>query len=396
LRYPGQGAHHALGTAIPASAQAAGDRISAAEKELDADIKACKPINPADYKALVEEANRNVKAAKAAAKAGAPVNIPQLNSDLEKASALYKRAVEAAAAAKPCPPPQNPPPQPPKQAPAQPKLLPLQPGKVGGGIELDPWAAINVEAWELFEDLDDAIWYCDFNEVQKLISELEDLLKRARQVAATAKAAGKFSKIDPAKAQKLVESIQDALDDAKSIKACPLPLKEIPATPKPSTGKSEKPGQPSTPGGKGKAEKSSLNDLFKTEQPTPPKISIVEDLREPATPFELHAIQDRVRELGKLTNDYPHLLEGCHPDIWDKHIAHLEDLAKRARQIADDVKRGYSNGVSAAEADQAAAEAERAVGEARRGKAANQEQWKVPQCQSLRVARRFDTMMEEP
>lgn len=353
------------------------DKIDAAEKKLDDDIKACRPINVDDYDNLFDAAQKNYAfMLKATVKNGLPPS-PQVTSDRNRASALQDRAKQAAK--NPCPPPQKAPP--PNQAPAPPpKLLPQAPGQLGGGLVADPWTEINLEAWDLFDDLDEAIWFCDLDAVKKLIPELEDLLKRARQVAATAKAAGKFSKIDPAKAQKLVESIQDALDDAKSIKACPLPAKESTTTPKPSTGNSEKPSQPSAPGGKGKAEKSSLNDLFKAEKPTPPKYSIVEDLREPPTPFELHAIQDRVRELGKLTNDYPNLLEGCHPNIWDKHIGHLEDLAKRARQIADDVKRGYSNGVSAKDAEQTANEAEKAVGEARRGKAANQEQWKLPEC----------------
>src|SRR5690349_18492170 len=91
----------ALCTAVPTLAQqGTNERIDAAERKLDADIKACRPINPAEYKELVDETNRNVKAAKAAAHGGAPVDVSKLNSDLEKASALYKRATDAAGAAK--------------------------------------------------------------------------------------------------------------------------------------------------------------------------------------------------------------------------------------------------------------------------------------------------------
>jgi len=364
----------ALCTAGPGLAQeGVGDRISAAEKQLDADIKACKPINPADYKALVDETNRNVKAAKAAAKAGAPVNITQLNGDLEKANALYKRALDAAAAAKPCPPPQ-PQPQPPKQAPAPPKLVPAQPGQAGGGLVLDPWAALNFEAWELFEDLDEAIWYCDIDEVKRLIPELEDLLKRARQIAATAKAAGKFSKIDPQKAQDLVDSIQDALDDAKSVKACPLLPKETTTTPKPATtGKSEKPGQPSKPGGTGKAARpSTLNDLFgPTEKPTPPKHSIVEDLVEPPTPGELKNLDDALRELeelGKAMKKMP----GCDPKTWEAHVKRLELIAKRTRQMADWAKTpGQNTGVDPKESERIANEAQKQLDEAKKQKPAD-------------------------
>jgi hypothetical protein len=354
----------ALCTAAPVLAQqGAGERIEAAGKQLDADIKACKPINPADYKALVDEANRNVKAAKAAAKAGAPVDITRLTSDLEKANALLKRAQTAAA--NPCPPPQQQP-QPPKQAPAPPKPVPVQPGQVGGGIEVDPWTALNLEAWGLFEDLDDAIWYCDIDEVKRLIPELEDLLNRARQVANTAKAAGKFSKVNADQAQKLVESIQAALDDAKSVKACPL-LKESTTTPKPSTGKSEKPGQPSKPGGKGKSEKSSLNDLFgPQEKPTPPKHSIVEDLVEPPSTGELKILNDALKELGELGKAMKGT-SGCDPKAWEAHVKRLELIAKRTRQMADWAKTpGQTTGVDPKEAERAANEAQRQLDEAKK------------------------------
>ena len=244
------------------------------------------------------------------------------------------------------------------------------------GVPQDPWTELKLEAWDLFVDLDDAIYLCDADEIAKLIPELEDLAKRARQVAQAAKAAGKFSKIDPAEAQKLADSIQDALNEAKSYKACPAP-KETTTTPKTAPGK---PGQPRKPEGK-RPPKSDLNDLFKPEEkPTPPKHSIVEDIREAPTPVELHAMEDRIKELAKLTDTYRNFLEGCQPDLWDKHIAHLEDLAKRARQMAEDAKRGYTNGVSAADAERVADEAQKAVDEAKRQKAANLEKWRQPNC----------------
>ena len=247
------------------------------------------------------------------------------------------------------------------------------------GVPQDPWTELKLEAWDLFVDLDDAIYLCDADEIAKLIPELEDLAKRARQVAQAAKAAGKFSKIDPAEAQKLADSIQDALNEAKSYKACPAP-KETTTTPKTAPGK---PGQPRKPEGK-RPPKSDLNDLFKPEEkPTPPKHSIVEDIREAPTPVELHAIEDRIKELAKLTDTYRNFLEGCQPDLWDKHIAHLEDLAKRARQMAEDAKRGYTNGVTAADAERVADEAQKAVDEAKRQKAANLEKWRQPNCPKI-------------
>src|SRR3982750_1009957 len=95
----------ALCTAAPALAQqGTGDRIEAAERKLDADIKACKPVDPAEYKSLLDEANRNLKTAEKGKASGFPVDIDKMQAEWKKASDLYKRALSAP---KPCPPPQK-------------------------------------------------------------------------------------------------------------------------------------------------------------------------------------------------------------------------------------------------------------------------------------------------
>src|SRR5690349_22212774 len=190
-----------LCTALPAVAQqGTSDRIEAAEKKLDADIKACRPIDPAEYKELVSETNRNVKFAKAAAQGGAPVDVSKLNSDLEKAGALYKRALEAAA--KPCPPPQQ---QPQQAAPPEKKVEPPMPTTpIAGGVVTklpkEPFEELQDDADDLLDELDEAMWECDLEWVQSLIPQLEEMAKKAHGIAKAAKALGKNSKVGSAKA----------------------------------------------------------------------------------------------------------------------------------------------------------------------------------------------------
>lgn len=216
----------ALDTAVPALAQqGTNERIDAAEKKLDADIKACRPINPAEYKELVDETNRNVKAAKAAARAGAPVDVSRLNADLEKASALYRRASDAAAAAKPCPPPQQQP-QPPNQAPAPPPARPVLPGQAQKIIK-DPFQQLEDDAEDALDDLDDAMDDCDEDAVKALIPKLQDLSRQAHAAANAARAAGQFSKVDPKEAEAMAKDLEEAIADAQKFK-CPIKPKLLP------------------------------------------------------------------------------------------------------------------------------------------------------------------------
>jgi hypothetical protein len=73
------------------------DRLSEAEQKLDADIKACKPINPDDYKPLFEEADNNFKMAVQASNAGVPVDKEKIISEHRRAISVYQRARAAAA-----------------------------------------------------------------------------------------------------------------------------------------------------------------------------------------------------------------------------------------------------------------------------------------------------------
>jgi hypothetical protein len=364
----------ALGAMQPASAQGTmglGSKLDAAEKKLDEDIKACRPIDVEEYRKLFNEAARNLKTLTKAAGAGAPVDTEQFKLDYKKSSTLLDRA--KAAAAKPCQPPQ----QKPQQAPPpEKKVEPPKPTTpiLGGGVTKtpkDPFDELQDEADDLLDELDEAMWECDLKWVQSLIPELERMAEKARGIADAAKALGKNSKVDPTKAASLAWVLDWALSEAKSFKACPKFKLVIPPEYLPKT--TPKPEQP--------APKTKPEEPAPKTAPMPSKISIVEDLVEPPTPAELKAIEMRVEDLGKTTRAYPKLLEGCHPDIWDKHIARLEQLAKRARQMAEWAKApGQTTGVDAREAQRVADEAQKAVDEAKREKAANLEQWRAPEC----------------
>jgi hypothetical protein len=81
-----------------------GSAIDAAEAKLDADIKACRPIRLGDYDAVAEQAHKNAMLGLKAANAGAPVDRDKLRSDMDRADKLLKRARDAEAQQKACPP----------------------------------------------------------------------------------------------------------------------------------------------------------------------------------------------------------------------------------------------------------------------------------------------------
>lgn len=363
----------AIGAASPSLAQGLGDRLGEAEKKLDADIKACRPINIAEYQLLVNEATRNKARAEKAPK-GIPIDTAQVAADVAKAHALLLRAVSAAATSKACPPPQQQP-QAPKQAAVPPKAeLPQASGILK--IPQDPVDELIDDGWNLLDDLYDAMWDCDEDAVKKMIPELEELLKRVRSIAKTAKnvpdkykeAKGKEN-ID--RLDRLAGSLSMALFQAKEFKACPklkLISPEFRETPPPKT---ERPGQAPKPEGTSKTGKSSLDDLFKPPaKPSPPKISIADELVEPPSREELNAIGARLRELGELGKTMKGM-PGCDAKAWDAHVKHLEDLAKRTRQMAEWAKApGQTTGVDPKEAERVANEAQRQLDEAKKAKPA--------------------------
>ena len=255
----------ALWAATPAFAQLdLSQRLDAAEKKLDADIKACKPIDPKEYLPVRDEAFHNVRTALKAAASGVPIDSKKVDSEFKRAKALFDKAQAAANA--PCPPKAQG--QQPSQAPAPPTTVPQSPGQPAIQPTTDPLAEMRLEAFDLFEDLEVAIWSCDLDEIRKLIPELQDLANRARAAADAAKAAGTFSKYHASDFEKLATSLEDALAEAQGIRACPAPER-------PTSGGSHKPGTSVRPPPK----PSTLNDLFNNEPGKPgprttPKLDI--------------------------------------------------------------------------------------------------------------------------
>lgn len=200
-----------------------GAKLDAAEKKLDDDIKACRPIDVKDYQQLSIDANRNAKAALDAAHAGAPIDVTRVNADLRRANALFDRA--RAAAEKPCPPPQQQPQNaaPPKKTEPPPPLPPKPPtkGATPGDFQttpVDPFFRLEIEAEDALDDLDDAMDDCNEAAVKALIPKLEELAKQAHDAADLARAAGKFSRIDPKEADAMAKDLDDAIADAKRFK----------------------------------------------------------------------------------------------------------------------------------------------------------------------------------
>ncbi len=234
----------------PVLAQSIGlsSKLDEAEKKLDADIKACRPINTKEYDELLDEVYSNLNTALKALSAGVPVDADTLRADERRAKALVKRA--EAAAANPCPPPaknpQNAGPPKKKVEPPAPETSPQGVNGLGGG-GIDPLSELSSEAFDALWDLAEAEFYCDADAVKKLIPELEDLAKRARDIANTAKAAGQFSRVDAKKADALATELENALADAKAFKGCILKVapKAESRTSKPP--ENPKPEQPSKP-----------------------------------------------------------------------------------------------------------------------------------------------------
>jgi hypothetical protein len=109
-------------TPVPTPAQAAADpgnsaAVDAASAKLDADIRACRPIDVAEYEALYAEAYRNgMLAGNMARKMGVPVDADKLVADIQRARALRDRAQAAAEAQRACPPRREAQTEPPKTA----------------------------------------------------------------------------------------------------------------------------------------------------------------------------------------------------------------------------------------------------------------------------------------
>jgi len=233
---------------VPAAAQTTGGfstELDAAEKKLDADIKACRPINVNDYFTLQSQASANVRTAQKAQKAGLPVGVGQVASDVERATRLLERAQNAAS--KPCPPPQqqaqvpggnaNPPPPPPPPPPVQPQTTPQAAG--GPHDILD----------ELEQQTDEAVsnyWaafrHCDKDGMKRAIDKLRDIADQVHDIHTAAKAAGKLGRFSQSDIDDMIdfeEDIDDFIYDSTfDVPKCPPP--EQPKT-------QSAPGCPSTP-----------------------------------------------------------------------------------------------------------------------------------------------------
>jgi Cysteine-rich secretory protein family len=99
---------------------------------------------------------------------------------------------------------------------------PTQPNRplLGGGIvrPKTPFEELEDEAEDALDDLDDAMDDCDLKAVKDMIPRLQELAKRAHDVAKAARAAGKFSAIDPKEAEAMAKDLDDAIQDAKNFK----------------------------------------------------------------------------------------------------------------------------------------------------------------------------------
>jgi len=137
----------------------------------------------------------------------------------------------------------NPPPPPPPPPPVQ------QPPAVGGflgpNIRVGPPDALDAledEADDTVDDFWDAVDHCSADGMKRALDHLRDLGKEARDMARTAKAAGKFTNFTAADIQEMKDLASDIdsfiLDSASVKPKCPLPEQ-----PKSQTGSS----CPSTP-----------------------------------------------------------------------------------------------------------------------------------------------------
>jgi hypothetical protein len=447
----------ALGVSQPCLAQITpqlDEKIETAERKLDADIKACRPIDVKDYDALVDAALRNQGAMLKALGAGAMVDSVQAGTDRKRAEALLKRA--QAAAAGPCKPPEKqahpapaPPPFKPKidltedldpgkvdvskidltpspnpdKAPPPAKKKPgssqtpkgmptgkppkpsstlLPKGKGEGGILLEgplqtPFRQLRTSISVLFDRIDDAFDKCDVDSLNQLSGDIRAAIDKTQTMVAS----GTLSKDEAGTAEALIQDLGSALIVIADLRRCPK-ITILPEHVRPGPEESAKPkvdlngdlpkstlpnpdlspmgteGGPDAPQLRGEP---GAKPEKPVEKPTPPKISLVDDLVEPPTPAEVRMLAALVKDLDKTTQAYPDLIEGCQPGIWDKHIAQLEAIAKRARQIAEWAKApGQTTGVDPKAAQRLADDAQKAVDAAKRGKAANEAQWRPREC----------------
>jgi hypothetical protein len=211
-------------------------KLDEAEKKLDADIKACRPIDVHYYLDLQSQSNANYSTALKAQKAGVPVDTGQVAADSERATRLLEKA--QVAARRPCPPPKQsqttapaptkpPPPPPPPgttpqaaggQSPLPPPPPPPPPPKLPPISSFDQ---LEFYADETLDDLDDAMDDCDEAAVKALIADLEELSRAAHAAADAARGAGEFSKVDPKEADALAKDLDEAIAAAKKFK-CPI------------------------------------------------------------------------------------------------------------------------------------------------------------------------------
>jgi hypothetical protein len=218
--------------AVPAAAQKTGGlsgQLDEAEKKLDSDIKACRPINVNDYFRLQSQASANVRTAEKAQKAGLPIDVSQVVADAERATGLLERAQNAAN--KPCPPPNQQPAQtasPPTRPPPPPPVEPPTSGVTGTGQGTSDLIG------ELESQADDAVaayWSaydrCDRDGMKKALDKLRQIAEQVHEIHETATAAGKFGRFSHNDIEDMIdleEDIDDFVDDSRfDIPKCPPP-----------------------------------------------------------------------------------------------------------------------------------------------------------------------------
>lgn len=203
-------------------------RLDAAEKQLDADIKACKPIDVAYYKALSDEGRDNANLTVNLFDVGTPVDIKQASSDYARSKRLFDRATAAAAEqASKCAPKEQPKPETPATQSAAQASGGSSPGAQNPsprGITPDDEHEIARQQWtvddfeEDLKDLQDLIKAGKCKQAWNLVYDLDDWLDELDGYKPFDRPPGwKPPKIPPS----LIDEWDDRIDEI--MKGCPLP-----------------------------------------------------------------------------------------------------------------------------------------------------------------------------
>jgi hypothetical protein len=221
-----------VGTAAFAQGSGLGDRIADADKKLQSDAQACKPINLSEYVELLREAGQNrIRADKAKAK-GVPVDETQVQADLANASALFNRA--QAALVQQCTRAARAQPQPPTAS-VLPGSAPLTPAQAPAGQTCSGTPAIPASQPEdgpripsheqidkMAEDMEQAVKDMRTGDAEVIRGALDAEGARLRKMVKDAKAVGGFSNVNVREAEDRLKQVDDWIKwaDKKGVRPC--------------------------------------------------------------------------------------------------------------------------------------------------------------------------------